>query len=375
MKLLRGEAFRAAALLLVSVVVALLIAEFAVRFLYGDRILISPRYVSKTEYGDYRIRRNIPGARYHHKTIDEKWEFRINGSGFRDPREFAYEKPAGVIRILVLGDSFTIGYEVDQEETYAAVLERYLDRRGLEAEVINAGMSGSSNAEELIFFEQEGVKYDPDFVVLGFFRNDIGDNIRTGLFRMEDGELVVASREYLPAVSTRDFLNAIPLYRWVSENSYLHNYLNRVLTLAVKKRMFEKDKAEYHEEAKGTTEDTGRSRMEYKIDLAVAIIERIREVAAARGAATIVVDIPRATLDPSLTGTSDGQRGRIADEVLDSSRILREYEGLAPLYGTGGKTHWTPIAHLAIGMEIGRIIEARLGDDEESEDAREADAP
>jgi hypothetical protein len=79
------------------------------------------------------------------------------------------EKPSGVFRVIALGDSTTEGFEVAQNDTYTAVLERYLKKYGVNAEVFNTGTSGFGTAEELLYLENEGIKYNPDAVVLGFF--------------------------------------------------------------------------------------------------------------------------------------------------------------------------------------------------------------
>ena len=50
---------------------------------------------------------------------------RFSQLGLRDPRD-RYEKPPGTFRILLLGDSFMEGVQVEQRETTAAVLEARL---------------------------------------------------------------------------------------------------------------------------------------------------------------------------------------------------------------------------------------------------------
>src|SRR5262245_40825317 len=47
------------------------------------------------------------------KTSEFDIKFAINSKGLRDD-EIPYEKPAGEYRILVCGDSFTLGYTVDR---------------------------------------------------------------------------------------------------------------------------------------------------------------------------------------------------------------------------------------------------------------------
>ena len=71
---------------------------------------------------------------------------------------------------------------------------------GINAEVFNAGISGFSTAEELLFLENEGIKYKPDFVVLAFFANDYGDNYSRKIFTLsESGELILNKKEYIRA--------------------------------------------------------------------------------------------------------------------------------------------------------------------------------
>ncbi|MDH3901105.1 MAG: hypothetical protein OEU51_08685, partial [Gammaproteobacteria bacterium] len=164
------------ALSLVSIVVALVIGEIVLRIFYKDHIVMTPRYVTDAQYGEFTIRRLRPNTVFLHTTVDGAWKFTTNAQGFRNEADFSYEKSPDVIRILSLGDSHTQGSEVRQEKTFSATAERYLDGEGVRAEVINAGVSGFSTSEALVFLENEGVKYQPDVVVLGLYANDFIDN-------------------------------------------------------------------------------------------------------------------------------------------------------------------------------------------------------
>jgi len=92
----------------------------------------------------------------------------INSLGLRD-REYSYEKPAGTRRILVLGDSFTWGYGVSDEEVFTEVLERRLQSQGRNWQVINTGVSGWGTGQQYLFLKSEGLRYQPDVVVLAFY--------------------------------------------------------------------------------------------------------------------------------------------------------------------------------------------------------------
>lgn len=101
----------------------------------------------------------------------------INSKGLRD-REYPYEKPAGVKRILVLGDSYTWGYGVGNNERFTDFLAASLARDDIPCEVINTGVSGYGTDQEYLWFRSEGVKYQPDLVILAFYAlNDPVNNI------------------------------------------------------------------------------------------------------------------------------------------------------------------------------------------------------
>lgn len=100
----------------------------------------------------------------------------INAHGLRDI-EHAYENTKGVPRVLVLGDSFVEALHVELEETASRRLEAELDAGGRDTEVISAGVSGYGTAGAVLFFEREGIRYEPDLVVLAFYPgNDIRNN-------------------------------------------------------------------------------------------------------------------------------------------------------------------------------------------------------
>jgi len=111
-----------------------------------------------------------PGQEGIFETAQFRTTVRINLKGLRD-REHAYERSDNSGRILVIGDSFAWGYGVEETQRFSQLLEASMD-----VEVINAGVSGYSTDQELLWLREEGVKYDPDLVILGFSGNDIGDN-------------------------------------------------------------------------------------------------------------------------------------------------------------------------------------------------------
>jgi lysophospholipase L1-like esterase len=92
----------------------------------------------------------------------------INSHGLRGP-ETTYEKPAGTLRILNLGDSVAMGWGVREEDSYGRRLEQRLNEQGagaLRYEVINAGVPGWNLENALAYLQAEGLTYGPDLILL-----------------------------------------------------------------------------------------------------------------------------------------------------------------------------------------------------------------
>ena len=96
-----------------------------------------------------------------------------NSKGLRGTTEYPYARVPGKERILVLGDSFTFGTDVSDEETYSHYLEADIPN----TEVLNLGIQGYGQDQMLLYLKEEGVKYHPDVVLLGFAHMDIHRNL------------------------------------------------------------------------------------------------------------------------------------------------------------------------------------------------------
>jgi hypothetical protein len=143
----------------------------------------------------------IPGAHYEHVSAEHcpgwKSSGRMNSKGLRD-REFATEKPAGALRILALGDSFTEAFQFDLEKTWTKLLEARLNSGGAawsSVEVINCGRSGMGTTHEWLFYESEGRNYDADIVLLLFIPNDFQENSKRLALATAYGPYLVPSAD------------------------------------------------------------------------------------------------------------------------------------------------------------------------------------
>jgi hypothetical protein len=160
--------------ILFGIALGVVLTEVGLRLWQGS--LIQQDKFLDTILGDH----HKPGDQYWYQTEEFKTFVQINSKGLRD-YEYPYKKDKGVFRILVLGDSFTDGLQVPLEDTFPKVLERKLNEQARTPqrryEVLNAGHHGDGTGRQLLFFQYEGYKYNPDIVLLAIYTgNDIRNN-------------------------------------------------------------------------------------------------------------------------------------------------------------------------------------------------------
>ena len=167
-----------------SIGVSLALAEIAVRIVRPQKtysILLQwlGAHYALSPFNPFTLKKNYVGLA---PVMDEPgvWvKTSTNSLGLRS-REISERKPAGTRRVLVLGDSYTFGVFVGDEQTYSAVTERILEERGFPAEVVNCGYAaGWETDEHYNWLMRRGLDLDPDVVVLGFFVGNDITNLKT----------------------------------------------------------------------------------------------------------------------------------------------------------------------------------------------------
>ena len=96
-----------------------------------------------------------------------------NSRGLRGEKEYSYGKNPNKVRLLILGDSFTFGEGVSDNETYPYYLQKMIPT----AEIINMGVRAYGHDQMLILLKEEGTKYKPNIVILGFLHMDMQRNL------------------------------------------------------------------------------------------------------------------------------------------------------------------------------------------------------
>jgi len=104
-----------------------------------------------------------------------RWSVHTNSRGFRTP-EFEARPAPGTLRVVVLGDSSTFGWGVEEFEAYPERLRAALAERLHVAperiEVINLGVPGYSSFQGLALLRRVALPLVPDLVVWSYLSND-----------------------------------------------------------------------------------------------------------------------------------------------------------------------------------------------------------
>lgn len=167
-----------------SVLLVLVAGEVATRALFPAplpwlypqlRYRPDPRLIFTMVPGQHSFSANVP--------------VRINERGFRG-RIFPYSRQPGIPRLLFLGDSIIFGYGLPEEQVTSSLVARLLDVGEVEVESINAGVPAYNTGQETALLEAEGLRYSPDWVILGFCWNDL--SAKSGVSVGKDGNLIAA---------------------------------------------------------------------------------------------------------------------------------------------------------------------------------------
>lgn len=121
---------------------------------------------------------------------------KTNSQLFRNNEDFSEKVPDGKVRIICSGDSFTLGYGVDNDHTWCQRLVS-IDGR---LETVNMGQGGYGVDQSYLWYKRDGAKLDQDIHLFAFitddFRRMLGKKMGgygKPVLALEDGLLVVGN--------------------------------------------------------------------------------------------------------------------------------------------------------------------------------------
>ena len=160
-----------------GLVVSLLLAEGVLR-IAGVRY---PAFYTVDRERGFALRPGAEGV----WSREGRGSVRINRAGFRGSNALEARAP-GVLRVAVLGDSFTEALQVDEQDTFVQRLQTSLSadrscalRRNFPGgvEVLNFGVGAYGTGQQLLTWRHLARRYRPDLVLLAVYPgNDFMDN-------------------------------------------------------------------------------------------------------------------------------------------------------------------------------------------------------
>lgn len=208
--------------LFASAAAALVLLEFLTRlFVFVPR---GTPYVAENPDTIYFNKPDIHGR--HHSPGEFDYAFHTNSHGLRSPEIDHARTPAR--RILCLGDSFTFGIGVADDQTWPAQLGKALNTpTGNRLEVLNAGVMGWGLAEYLVWLQLEGCRYHPDLIVVGVHASD-WENALNGLLTLDSQGALVRHQVVRKDVGVlKKIVGCIPFYNLLMTRSALANLIKQ----------------------------------------------------------------------------------------------------------------------------------------------------
>ena len=145
--------------------------------------------------------RLAPNVRRKYDKETQPYFVATNSKGLRDV-EHSYDKPPGIFRIVVIGDSFVFGAGgVEPSRRFTDILQASTRN----TEVINMGVPAYGTDQEYSYLASEGFKYHPDLVLLCAYYNDFSESFSTlnpsngrpkGYFSLDGDQLVFHPPEF-----------------------------------------------------------------------------------------------------------------------------------------------------------------------------------
>jgi hypothetical protein len=145
--------------------------------------------------------------------------FRTNGQRFRNDHDFATAVSPGRVRLICSGDSFTLGYEVDNDHAWCAVLERKHPR----LETVNMGQGGYGVDQAYLWYKRDGQPLDHNLHIFAVIQDDFR--------RMQVRNYTSGGGQYAKPVLTLEGdslrLANVPVPRWSYRIPRLLSFLHQ----------------------------------------------------------------------------------------------------------------------------------------------------
>ncbi len=278
---------------------------------------------------------NRPHLDRHDLWIDKR--LTTDGRGVRPDRDLPFARHPGTARVLAIGDSFTFGDEVSDDEIWTRRLEEALPG----TEVVNLGVRGYGHDQMLLLYRSLGRRYRADLVLVGFVESDLSRNLlrfrdyAKPAFELRRGELRLVGVPVPPP----DRLLATDWRRprWLDLGDLLWTHLVAA---------------------------SGR-RAAAKLRITPPILRRLAAEIRQDGALPVLVELPfgEALRSPAAATEATAYFRRLCSPAdwaacLSIAGSLRRFDGTGTALTLPGG-HWTPAVHRAAAEALAQALADR----------------
>jgi hypothetical protein len=146
------------------------------------------------EIGGRVLKKNYDGTVFFR--FGDDFRVKTNSLGLRNPE---IKEKGDNLRVLFVGDSFTMGYGVNQNESFPDYLRSLFAEKtwgSRKVEIVNGGITGWGTPQISNFIHRDLSTINPDVVIYALYINDIYDTYRstTHTSRHVSGELEASEK-------------------------------------------------------------------------------------------------------------------------------------------------------------------------------------
>lgn len=327
----------------------------------------------------YRHHKMVPNSFTSFRQPDFQYVQRVNNFGMRG-QDVPAAKPAGSYRILMLGDSFTMGKGVEDTETFSVLLEAALRRKvgscegARTIEVLNGGVDSYAPILSYLELTRDLGALDPDMVVHNL---DVSDLIQEAAYRQvavfgANGEIVGVPQAERSSSLTEKlrtwierhlFLTRAALY-YINERAGYREFSVRTVVeqanFAIAAHTLEGDSEPRDQQWRDIFDSIGRIKAyadSRGIDYHLSIYPWAHQVSDTEWIPGRYAYMPEGARpsDKSLMTVRELAAARGID-LIDLFPAFRNHRGGQPLYFRQD-SHWTPSGHEVVAS----ALEAHLG--------------
>jgi hypothetical protein len=223
---------------------------------------------------------------------------RTNAQGFRNNRDIPREAPPDRLRAICSGDSFTLGYGVDNDHAWCRLLEA-MDPR---LETVNMGQGGYGVGQSYLWYARDGAPLEHAVHVFALITGDF--------YRMRSAVFVGHGKPVLAIEEGTLVAHNVPVPRRTARFPFLIRRL-RIATSELRASQLLKRVRE--KLGPNSPPDGGVRFDEPTWQVASKVFASLAEMSRERGAALVVVHLP--TGDDYTGDESDPWRERLRDEA------------------------------------------------------------